>query len=329
MGYDVRFISQADVESLAITMRDVIDNVEYGWKMKGEGKAELPAKIGVHPRGNCYLHAMPCWIGGEVDMVGIKWVAGFPMNLEKKLPYNNGVFILNDTETGVVRAIMDSNWMTTLRTGAAAGLGAKYFADPKSSVIGVIGLGTIGKITLQAFKEILPEMKTVKIYDPIYEQAEKYIDIMKPICPGVEFTVCKDVRGACEDADVVTTCAPILEKPLRSISADMLKENVCCVASDYCSTLDADVAGKGSVFVCDDRNQYLETQQHGVYFQNGYPLAEGIYADMGEVISGKAAPVREGRRTCLFMGIASHDLMMAKLILEKADEKNAGIMLKL
>ncbi len=329
MAYDVRFISQSDVESLCITMKEVIDYVETGWKMKGEGKVELPAKIGVHPRGNCYLHAMPCWIGGDTDMVGIKWVAGYPMNLEKKLPYNNGVFILNDIETGVVKAIIDSNWMTTWRTGAAASLGAKYFADPKASVVAVVGLGTIGKITLRAFREVLPEMKTVKIYDPIETQADKYIEIMKDVCQKVEFVKCKNVKDVCEDADVVTTCAPILEKPNRTITADMLKENVCCVSSDYCSTFGGDVVNGGKVFVCDDRNQYLLTQEHGTYFQDGYPLANEIYADMGEVVAGKAASVREGRRTCLFMGIASHDLMTAKLILKKADEKNVGTMLKL
>ena len=101
------------------------------------------------------------------------------------------------------------------------------------------------------------------------------------------------------------------------------------MTSDYDSTFAADVVNKGRVFVCDDRNQYLWTQEHGVYFQNGYPLSEEIYADMGEVVSGKAAPVREGRRTCLFMGIASHDVMTAKLILEKAAAQNAGTMLKL
>lgn len=83
MAYDVRFISQADVESLEISMKEVMDGVETGWRMNGEGKTELPAKIGIHPRGNCYIHAMPCWIGGDTDMAGMKWVAGFPMNLEK------------------------------------------------------------------------------------------------------------------------------------------------------------------------------------------------------------------------------------------------------
>lgn len=329
MAYDVRFISQAGVESLGITMKEVMEVVEAGWKRKGEGKVELPAKIGVHPRNDCYMHAMPCWVGGDVDMAGIKWVCGYPDNLKKHLPYNNGVFILNDVETGVVTSIMDCNWMTTWRTGAAAGLGAKYFADPKASVVAVVALGTIGKITLRAFKEVLPEMKTVKLYDPFAEQAEKYIEAMKPVCPNVEFVICKSVKEACEDADVVDTCAPILEKPQRSITADMLKSDVFCMTSDYCSTFDGEVVNKGRAFVCDDRNQYLWTQEHGVYFQNGYPLANEIYADMGEVAAGKAAPVREGRRTCLFMGIASHDVMTAKLILEKAEKANSGTMLKL
>ena len=196
-------------------------------------------------------------------------------------------------------------------------------------MVAVAGLGTIGKITLRAFKEVLPKMKTVKLYDPMPQQAEKYIETMKAVCPNVEFVVCPDVKKACEDADVVTTCAPILEKPNRIITTDMLKKDVFCMTSDYDSTFAGEVANKGRVFVCDDRNQYLWTQEHGVYFQNGYPLAEEIYADMGEVVSGKAAPVREGRRTCLFMGIASHDVMTAKLILGKAAAQNAGTMLKL
>ncbi len=329
MAYDVRFISQSDVESLGITMGEVIDHVEAGWKMKGEGKVELPAKIGIHPRPDCYIHAMPCWISGDIDMAGIKWVAGFPMNLGKKLPYNNGIFVLNDSETGVVKAIMDCNWMTTWRTGAAAGLGAKYFAAQDASVVAVVGLGTIGKITLRAFNEVLPAMKTVKIYDPIAAQAERYIEAMKVVCPKVEFVISKDVKGVCEDADVITSCAPILEVPHRTITEAMLKKDVCCIANDYDSTFDGEAVAGSNVFVCDDRNQYLWTQKQGVYFLHGYPSEDGIYADMGEVVAGKAASVREGRRVCLFMGIASHDVMTAKLILEKAAERNIGTMLKL
>ena len=116
MAYNVLYLSQDDVKSLGINMKEVIDAVEKGLEIKGNGHVELPPKPGVHPRDNCYIHAMPCWIGGDVDAAGIKWVAGYPSNLEKGLPYNNGLFCLNDTDTGVIKAIMDANWMTTWRT---------------------------------------------------------------------------------------------------------------------------------------------------------------------------------------------------------------------
>ena len=329
MAYDVRFLSEADVAALGISMKEVLDAVDTGWKLNGEGKVENPPKIGVHPRHDAYMHAMPCWVGGDVDMAGIKWVCGYPTNLKLHLPYNNGVFIVSSVETGVVEAILDCNWMTTWRTGAAAGLGAKYFADPNSEVVSVVGLGRIGQITLRAFKEVLPKMKTVKLFDPIPEQVERYIAAMKDVVPCVEFVPCKDYKSVCEDADVITSCAPIVADPERPVKANMLKKDVFCMASDYCSTFDAEIVAKGTSFVCDDKGQYLWTQEQGVYFQKGYPTAEGIYADAGEIAAGKKPVVREGHRTCLFMGIAVNDVMTAKLIMEKAKEKNAGTMLKL
>lgn len=329
MAYDVRFISEADIISMSISMREVIDAVEQGWKKCGEGLVELPPKIGVHPRKDAYMHAMPCWIGGDIDMAGIKWVCGYPTNIQKKLPYNNGVFILNSVETGVVEAIMDCNWMTTWRTGAAAGLGAKYFADPKSEVVAVLGLGRIGQITLRAFNEVLQNMKTVKIFDPLPVQAERFITNMKAVVPNVEFVVCKDYKSVCEDADVITSAGPIVANPERNVKANMLKKDVFCMASDYCSTFDADIANKSKAFVCDDKGQYLWTQEQGVYFQKGYPVSSEIYADAGEIAAGKKPPVHEGRRMCLFMGIAVNDVMTARLILEHANKKNVGTMLKL
>lgn len=329
MAQVVRFISEKQVSSLGITMKEVIKAVDAGWKKRGEGLVELPPKIGVHPRENAYMHAMPCWVGGDIDYAGIKWVCGYPSNLKRGLPYNNGAFILSSVETGVTEAIMDCNWMTTWRTGAAAALGAKYFADPKSEVVTVIGLGRIGRITLRAFNETLPNMKVVKLYDPLKEQAERFIETMKPIVPKVDFVICNDYKSACEDADVVTSCCPIIANPPRPVKVSMLKDNVFCMASDYCSTFDAEVVNKGKTFVCDDKGQYLWTQEQGEYFQKGYPTKDEIYADICEVAAGKKPVVHTGRRTCLFMGIAVNDVMTAKLILDKAIENNIGTTIEL
>jgi len=329
MAYDVLFLSQDDVKSLNIEMTEMLTEIELGWKLKGEGKAELPPKPGVHPRENCYIHAMPCWIGGEVDAAGLKWVAGYPQNLGKKLPYNNGIFCLNDTENGVVTAIMDANWMTTWRTGAASGVGAKYLAPAGSETMSVIGLGTIGKINLRAIKTALPAIRGVKLYDPLHQQADAYIAEMGAIFPDLSFTVTASIREACESSDIVTSSAPIIENPARPARAEWLKDNALVITTDYDSTFDADTASNAEIFVCDDRGQYLWTQEKGIYFQNGYPTEESIYADMGEICAGLKKPAAAGRKTCVFMGIASHDVMTARLILKKAREAKVGQLLKL
>ena len=328
MAYDVLYLSQDDVKSLGIRMEEVIEAVERGLAIKGEGKVELPPKPGVHPRADCYIHAMPCWVGGGVDSAGVKWVAGYPSNLGRNLPYNNGVFCLNDTDTGVIKAIMDANWMTTWRTGAAAALGAKYFAsDPKT--VSVIGLGTIGKISLHAIKTEFPGVASVKLYDPLPSQHEKFIAELGHLFPDIKFENSKNMRDACHDADIVTTNAPILERPERPLQKSWLKPDCLCISSDYDSTLHADIAGGANIFCCDDRGQYLWTQERGVYFHNGYPSKDGIYADMGDMAAGKKPPVREGLRVCVFMGIASHDVMTAGLIYKKAVDAKAGQWLKL
>lgn len=324
---EVLWLSQEEVSSLGLSMKEIIDAVEEGFRLKGEGKVELPAKIGVHPRPDCYIHAMPCWVGGDIDVMGIKWAAGFPTNQAKGLPYINGIWCMNDCETGLLKAVMDANWITAWRTGAASGVCAKHMADPDSRVVSIIGLGVQGTTNLLAMKEVLPKINEARIYDIFPEQLGKYRERLGPQLPGVVFTPCGSPEDAVRGADVVVTCAPILERPERFIRSAWLKKDVLAIAVDYDSSLDADVM-TGGVFVCDDRNQYLETQGWSSYFQDGYPVGEQIYADMGEICAGIKGPVREGLRGAVLMGIASHDIMTGRLLYERALERGVGTWVK-
>ncbi|GAB6280339.1 MAG: hypothetical protein STSR0007_04030 [Thermovirga sp.] len=109
-------------------------------------------------RKDCFIHAMPCYVGGDVDAAGIKWVAGYPSNQAKGLPYITGVMCLNESGTGFVKAIMDANWITAWRTGAATGICAKHMADPESETIAIIGLGVQGRTNTMALAEALPKL---------------------------------------------------------------------------------------------------------------------------------------------------------------------------
>ena len=322
------WLSKKDVESLEIPMTEVMDAVEEGFRLNGLGQSELPAKIGVHPRKDCFIHAMPCWMGGEVDAVGIKWAAGYPPNQVKGLPYINGVWCMNDPETGMIKAVMDANWMTAWRTGAASGVCARHLASPGSEVVAMIGLGVQARTNLAALKEVLPGIREVRIHDVFPEQAKRFQEDMAPLFPKAPLVIEDKAESAVKGADVVVTCTPIVEHPRRFVMREWMKEDVLCIAVDYDSAFREEVM-KGGAFVCDNRNQYLWTQEQGVYFQDGYPLEAEIYADMGEICAGKAAPVRKGLRGAVLMGIASHDVMTGRLIYRKALEKNTGTWVEL
>lgn len=322
-------ISEAEIEALGIPVSEVMAVVEEGFSLKGQKKMEMPAKIGIHPRHDCFIHAMPCWVGGDVDMAGIKWVAGYPINQAKGLPYITGIMALNEAETGFVKAIMDANWITAWRTGAASGVCAKHMADPDSGTIAVVGLGVQGRTNTMALLSALPKVKTVKVYDSFESQVKKYTDFVAPLLKGVKIVPCATVQETVKDADVVVTCTPIVADPKRFVRSEWLKEEMLAISVDYDSAFDADIMTKATAFVCDDLNQYLWTQEQGIYFQEGYPTAEQITGDMGQVCAGLVKPSSKGRRGAVLMGIASHDVMTARLILEKARAKNVGTTINL
>ncbi|MFP4481610.1 MAG: ornithine cyclodeaminase family protein [Thermovirgaceae bacterium] len=321
---NIRILSLAEIEGLGISVAEIMDVVEKGFRLKGEGEIELPAKIGIHPRKDCFIHAMPCFVGDDVDVSGIKWVSGYPINQPKGLPYITGVMCLNDSETGFVKALMDAGWITAWRTGAASGVCARHMADPESETIAVIGLGVQGRTNTVALAKALPGLKTVKAFDVHLQQVEKYGELIAKDLPGLDVVPCDTVKDAVHGADVVVTCTPIVAEPERFVRSEWLKDDCLAIAVDYDSAFDADVMKQAEVFVCDDRNQYLWTQKQGVYFQKGYPGEKDILGDMGDLCAGMVRSPKKGRRGAVLMGIASHDVLTADLIYRKAVEERVG-----
>ena len=120
-------------------MAEIIAALEAMFREKGEGRVEMPAKIGIHPRPDALIHAMPASIPAQ-NAAGIKLVAAYPENRKRGLPYVTGLLILNDPETGIPIALMDCTWLTAQRTGAATAVAAKYLARADSSTLGNPGL---------------------------------------------------------------------------------------------------------------------------------------------------------------------------------------------
>lgn len=316
----VKILSKEQVASLGVTMREIGDAVVEGWKIIANESVELPAKIGIHPRKDCYIHAMPCY-APSLDFALIKWAAGYPINFDKKLPLINGIIVVNNTETGLVEIIMDSAWVTAWRTGAAVGVCAEYMSEG-AEIAAIVGTGVQGIASAIAICDRVKTMKELRIFDRVPAQCDRFEKELAPCKANVKITHCVTVQECVTGSDIVATSIPTPEKPNPIIKKEWLKSDVLAISSDYDAAYFPDIMLDGT-FVCDDRNQYLKTQSWGTYFQ-AYPKEKDLYADMSEICAGKKAPVKKGLRGSVLMGIAMHDIMTVRLIQEKLKTKDIG-----
>lgn len=325
--HEIVYLSQADVEGLGMTMREVIDAIDAGFAAKGRGDTEMPPKPGIHTRPDCFLHAMPAHVK-DPEVAGIKWVGGYPPNPAKGLPYISGLLILNDPDNGLPLAVMDCMWITAMRTGASAGISAKYLARPDSRTAAIVGCGVQGRTSLKALVETLPELAEVRCYDLLPDSTRAYIAELGAEFPKLKLTAAESAPAAVDGADVVVSAIPIVVDPKPELDAGMLAAGGLAVSLDYDSAWTGAAMKECAKYCSDDIGQMLATKEHGVYFKD---IPATVYADLGELAAG-LKPGRENDDERIFsmnMGIAVDDMSTARVLYQRALERGAGVRLPL
>jgi len=170
-GASVRYLSRADVEAVGLSGPDVMEILERAFRAKRAGAVEMPPKIGVHPRDDAFIHAMPAYLS-DSDVVGLKWVAGYPGNKQLGVPYLHGLLVLSDAGTGRPLAVMDATWITEVRTAAASVLGIRALAGDAIESVGIVGCGRQGTVHLELAAEVFPGLSRASLFDVHRDRAE-------------------------------------------------------------------------------------------------------------------------------------------------------------
>jgi ornithine cyclodeaminase/alanine dehydrogenase-like protein (mu-crystallin family) len=309
----LRYLSRADVEAVGLSGIEVIDILERAFRAKRAGDVEMPPKIGVHPREDAFIHAMPAYLS-DSDAVGLKWVAGYPGNQALGVPYLHGLFVLSDAETGRPLAVMDATWITEVRTAAASMLGIRALAGGPVESVGIVGCGRQGNIHLGLAADVFPELRRAVLYDIHHDRAEA----LGAAHPGLEVEVASAPEEVGAGVQVVISCAPIVRNPARALRRAHLPDAAVACAIDFDATLSEDLFEGASMFVVDDAAQYRYYRQQG-YFA-GYP-AEA--SELAEVLGEGAARTR-GLKVYVPLGIALEDVAVAAEVNRRASEAGLG-----
>jgi len=297
------FLGAKDVESTGLGMARVVDIVEAALADKADGRVELPPKLGLAPRPGAILHAMPARVG---DALGMKWIAAFPENRARGIPPTSGLIVLNDERTGAPRAVLDADWITTMRTGAVAAVAARMLARRGAEVAAILGPGRVGTAALQALRVTLPGLRTVRAWAPRAATAERF-------ARQHDAAAARTAEEALRGADVVVSAAPWPGGPPH-LEPGWLREGVFACSLDYDATFTARAAAAFDVRVADDVPQMDLARAKGSFA--GWPR-------FSELCTARRKDADQ-RIFCAALGLALFDVAVGTHVVGLATERRIG-----
>src|SRR5690242_15400175 len=156
-------LTRSDVAQL-LGLDDCIDAVENAFALYAQGKAAPPSVLAVHASEGAF-HIKSGIMQTDKNYFVSKTNANYPRNPSRYgLPTIQGVVVVCDGDDGRLLALMDSMELTTLRTGAATAVAARYLSRKNSKVAMIWGCGVQGRISARMIAAVRP-IETIYLYD--------------------------------------------------------------------------------------------------------------------------------------------------------------------
>ncbi|MEA4987191.1 MAG: ornithine cyclodeaminase family protein [Anaerovorax sp.] len=333
---NVRILNAEETKKL-LSMAAVIRTVEQVYSEKAKGDTVVfPLVFHEFDPGHADMDIKSGWVK-RADVFGLKLVAWFEGNKQKDLPMLSGTILVCDGSTGQPVGILDGAYITGIRTGAAGALGAKYLARPESENLLIVGAGHVATFQIAATLMLMPNIKKVRIYDPIvFKGAKKMADTIREtlvhdfkmtIAKDIVFEAVEDIQEATKKSDVVITVTP-------SKSPIILKEWVkpgthfSCIGADMKGKqeIDGNILASARIFV-DDVAQNCNVGEIELPLKAGLISKKDIIGELGHIINGVAVGRENDEQITVYdaTGTALLDLLTGKLALDMAEKQNVGV----
>lgn len=326
---EFRFLNRADVRKLMPTMPSAIEIIEQGLAAHGCRDVVLPPKshIDLDDRYNGHFNILVGWAKPN-DTAGVKVIGDYVDNYQHGLPSEVALLTLYDPRKGIPRAIMDATDLTTVRTGAVTGAGARHLAPPNPKIVGHIGARGTAFANIAALAglfdlgEVRINSKRPETREALARKVESELRVKARAVAEPEETV----RGA----DIVIE-ATRLEKPTILIRDEWLKPSCLLVTYGWVMAIDPKTVRSASKIVVDDWAQCQKGGQLFPLIQSGELTASRIHAEIGEIVAGRKPGRTSPDERIVFWhrGFAISDVMLGNHILERAAAVGAGQQLML
>jgi ornithine cyclodeaminase len=322
----VTILTEAELRSCVALDLQTVAIVERAFAALATGGVIMPAILSMAiPEQHGEVDVKTAYVPG-LESFAIKVSPGFFDNPKRGLPSLNGLMMLFDAETGIVRAVLlDNGFLTAVRTAAAGAVAAKRLAPEKVHVAGVLGAGEQAELQIRALK-LVRDFDELVVWARDPEKAGAFALRMRDAL-GIAIRIAWSAKAVLREADVVVTTTPAR---LPLIEAGWLRpgQHITAMGSDAPdkNELHPEVLLKADRFVCDRTSQSAKLGEMRAAIDAGL-FAEDFRPDeLGEICAG----AKPGRRSddeitiCDLTGTGVQDTAIATHAFRVAQARGLG-----
>ena len=323
-------LNSSEIKKCVQLNGQLIPIIEDAFKSLALGKTTMPPILRLDiEKYHGESDVKAAYIDG-LDSYAIKVASGFFNNPNLGLPSSNGLMILLDSKTGMLKSVLlDKGYLTDIRTAIAGAIAAKHLSNPESSNVGIIGAGIQAKMQLEALL-LVRNIKTAYIWSRDSKKTNKFVQNIKDKI-NIKIIACESPEQTVNLSEILITCTPS-KSPI--IKSEWLKKGLHITAmgsdAEMKNELDPKIIKDCDYYIPDSQSQTSILGELNHAIKAGLVSAEKKYNELGSVIINSNL----GRRNINDVTVADltgtgvQDTAIARHTYKISADKGFGIMIE-
>ena len=319
-------LQSEDIKKCVELNEQLIPVIEDAFKNLAQGKTTMPPILRLDiEKYHGESDVKAAYIEG-LDSYAIKIASGFFNNPKLGIPSSNGLMILLDSQTGVIKSVLlDKGYLTDVRTAIAGAIAAKYLSNYDSTKAGIIGAGIQAKLQLEALT-LVRKINTAYIWSRDSTKTKKFVEEINNM--NVNLEVCSSAEEVLRKSEIVVTTTPS-KSPL--IQSDWLKKGLHITAmgsdAEQKNELDPLIIKQCDLYIPDSLSQTTILGELHHALEKNIVSSDNTYDELGNVIldSNLGRKSKDDITICDLTGTGVQDTAIARYTFNIALKKKLGI----
>jgi ornithine cyclodeaminase/alanine dehydrogenase len=305
-------LSDTDLEGLGLSGAQIVDAIEEAIRGEAAGEISTAPKSAVLPGDGRYM--MTTLSSADTpDLTIVKSVMVSPRNPARGRPGIDGAILIQDSETGQMRALCEAGWVTGVRTAGLSAVAARRLANPEAQSIAFIGCGMQARSHLAIFNDLFP-LTSIRASGRGQANIDRLCDMGRRL--GLETRASTTPQEAIEEADIVVSSITLDYEVAPFLDARWLKPGAFAAVTDLGIPWNPEGMEAISPLFIDDMAQEEASPKKLV-------APDLVTGDLKHLLTdGPGEMTPDTPRAFLFRGLAIGDFAIARLGYLAA--KNAG-----